>query len=109
MTITFRLESDGAPEALNVSNSNAAALLVLAGLPSMPYGEIPHQQLESFISTLLRASNSEARRARGLTTAVESSRWSEGARNDEYMLRRVGELLEMLVSARRQRCGVIWG
>ena len=38
MSITFRLETDGHFEPINLTNSNAAALLALAGLPTTPYG-----------------------------------------------------------------------
>ena len=109
MSITFRLEIDGGSEALNFTNGNAAALLALTGLPSMPYGEIPHERLATSITRLLRVVNSGYCRAPELMTLVEAPRWSEGARSDEYLRRRAGDLLELLASARRQGCGVIWG
>ena len=109
MSITFKLEIEGHSEALNVSNGNAAALLALAGLLSAPYGEIPYEQLEAAITKLLRAMNSDPARAKTVTSVTEGPRWSEGARTDEYLKRRVGELTRILVYAKRQRCGVTWG
>ena len=38
MSITFKLEIEGHSEEVNFSNGNAAALLILAGLLSAPYG-----------------------------------------------------------------------
>lgn len=109
MSITFKIEVEGYSESLNVSNCNAAALLALAGLPSAPYGEIPHERLEAAITKLLRALNSEPARAEALTSATEGPRWSEGARTDEYLQRRAGEMMAMLVLARTHGCGVTWG
>ena len=109
MSITFKIEVEGYSESLNVSNCNAAALLALAGLPSAPYGEIPQERLEAAITKLLRALNSEPARAEALTSATEGPRWSEGARTDEYLQRRAGEMMAVLVLARTYGCGVTWG
>ena len=109
MSITFKLEIEGHSEAINVSNGNAATLLALAGLPSAPYGEIPHERLETAITKLLRALNSEPARAEAVTSVTEGPRWSEGARTDEYLKRRAGEMMAMLVLARTHGCGVTWG
>lgn len=109
MSITFRLETDGHFEPINLTNSNAAALLALAGLPTTPYGEIPHEHLDVVIPRLLRVANSESCRGKALTTAIEAPRWSEGARTDNYLYGRTCDLLDMLASARRHGCGVIWG
>ena len=109
MSITFELEIDGHSEALNLSNGNAAALLALAGLPSAPYGEIPHERLEAAVTKLLRALNSDPARAKAVTSVTEGRRWSEGARTDEYLQRRAGEMMAMLVLARTHGCGVTWG
>lgn len=109
MSITFKLEIEGHAEEVNFSNGNAAALLILAGLQSAPYGEIPQERLKTVIMRLLRVLNSEPSRSPALTSAAEGLRWSEGARTDEYLKRRVGELTRILVYAKRQRCGVTWG
>ena len=109
MSITFRLETDGHFEPINLTNSNAAALLALAGLPTTPYGEIPHEQLEAAITKLLRAMNSDPARAKAVTSVTEGPRWSEGARTDEYLQRRAGEMMAVLVLARTYGCGVTWG
>ena len=109
MSITFKLEIEGHSEAINVSNGNAAALLALAGLPSAPYGEIPHKRLETAITKLLRALNSEPARVRAATSVAGGPRWSEGACTDEYLKRRAGEMMAMLVLARTHGCGVTWG
>ena len=109
MSITFKIEVEGYSESLNVSNCNAAALLALAGLPSAPYGEIPHERMEAAITKLLRAMNSEPARAEAVTSFNEGPRWSEGARTDEYLKLSVGEVLAMLVLARKNGSGVIWG
>ena len=109
MSITFKLEIEGHSEAINVSNGNAAALLALAGLPSAPYGEIPHERLETAITKLLRALNSEPARAEAVTSVTEGPRWSEGARTDEYLKRRLAEMMALLVFARTSGCGVTWG
>ena len=109
MSITFKLEIDCHSEFLNVSNGNAAALLALAGLPSAPYGEIPHERLETVITKLLRAMNSYPARAKAVTSVTEAPRWSEGARPDECLQRRAGELMAVLVVARTHGCGVTWG
>ena len=50
MSITFKLEIEGNSEEVNFSNGNAAALLILAGLQSAPYGEITHERLEAVIT-----------------------------------------------------------
>ena len=109
MSITFKLEIDGHSEALNVSNGNAAALLELAGLQSAPYGEIPHERLDTAIAKLLRALNSETARAQAVTSVAGGPRWSEGACTDEYLKGRAGEMMAMLVLARTLGCGVTWG
>lgn len=109
MSITFKLEIEGHSEEVNFSNGNAAALLILAGLQSAPYGEIPHERLDTAITKLLRAMNSEPARAEALTSATEGPRWSEGARTDEYLQRRAGEMMAVLVLARTYGCGVTWG
>ena len=87
----------------------AAALLALAGLLSAPYGEIPYEQLEAAITKLLRAMNSDPARAKAVTSVTEGPRWSEGARTDEYLQRRAGEMMAVLVLARTYGCGVTWG
>ena len=109
MSITFKLEIEGHSEEVNFSNGNAAALLILAGLQSAPDGEIPHERLEAAITKLLRALNSEPARAHAVTSVTEGPRWSEGARTDEYLQRRAGELMAVLVLARTYGCGVTWG
>lgn len=109
VSITFRLEIEGHAEPLNFCNGNAAALLALAGLPSKPYGEIAHERLETVITRLLRALNLESSRVQAVTSVAEGPRWSEGARTDEYLKRRVAEMLAMLVLARKNGCGVTWG
>lgn len=109
MSITFKLEIDGHSEEVNFSNGNAAALLALAGLQSAPFGEIPHELLETVITKLLRVLNSEPARAQAVRSVAEGPRWSEGARTDKYLKRRVGEMVAMLVLARTNGCGVIWG
>lgn len=109
VSITFKLETDGLSEAINFSNGNAAALLALAGLPSAPYGEIPHERLEPVITKLLRAVNSDSARAQAPTPAADSPRWSEGVRSDEYLKRRLAEMMALLVFARTSGCGVTWG
>jgi hypothetical protein len=83
--------------------------MVLAGLQSAPYGEIPHERLGTVMTKLLRALNSEPARAQAVTSVTEGPRWSEGARTDGYLRRRVGEIVALLISARTQGCGVVWG
>ena len=109
MSITFKLEIEGHSEEVNFSNGNAAALLILAGLQSAPYGEIPRERLDTAITKLLRAMNSDPARAKAVTSVTEGPRWSEGARTDEYLQRRAGEMMAVLVLARTQGCGVTWG
>ena len=109
MSITFKLEIEGHSEEVNFSNGNAAALLILAGLQSAPYGEIPRERLDTAITKLLRAMNSDPARAKAVTAVTEGPRWSEGARTDEYLQRRAGEVMAMLVLARTHGCGVTWG
>ena len=107
MSITFKIE--GHSEEVNFSNGNAAALLVLAGLQSAPYGEIPRERLDTAITKLLRALNSEPVHVRAVTSVAGGPRWSEGACTDEYLKRRAGEMMAMLVLARTHGCGVTWG
>lgn len=109
MSITFKLEIEGHVEPLNVSNCNAAALLELAGLPSTPYGEIAQERLETVITKLLRALNSESSRLQAETSVPDSPQWHDCARTDEYLKRRVAEMLALLVFARTKGCGVTWG
>lgn len=109
MSITFRLEIDGLSEALNFSNGTAAALLALAGLRSTPYGEIPHERLESVIRKLIRVVNCASSRAQALTSVADGPRWSEGVRTDESLKRQVAEMMALLVFARTNGCGVAWG
>ena len=109
MSITFKLEIEGHSEEVNFSNGNAAALLILAGLQSAPYGEIPRERLDTAITKLLRALNSETARVRAVTSVAGGPRWSEGACTDEYLKRRAGEMMAMLVLARKNGSGVIWG
>ena len=109
MSITFKLEIEGHSEEVNFSNGNAAALLILAGLQSAPYGEIPSERLDTAITKLLRALNSETARVRAVTSVAGGPRWSEGACTDEYLKRRAGEMMAMLVLARKNGSGVIWG
>ena len=109
MSITFKLEIEGHSEEVNFSNGNAAALLILAGLQSAPYGEIPRERLDTAITKLLRAMNSDPARAKAVTSVTEGPRWSEGARTDEYLQRRAGEMMAVLVLARTHGCGVTWG
>ena len=109
MSITFKLEIEGHSEEVNFSNGNAAALLVLAGLQSAPYGEIPRERLDGAITKLLRALNSEPVHVRAVTSVAGGPRWSEGACTDEYLKRRAGEMIAILVLARTHGCGVTWG
>ena len=109
MSITFKLEIEGHSEEVNFSNGNAAALLILAGLQSAPYGEIPRERLDTAITKLLRAMNSDPARAKAVTSVTEGPRWWEGARTDEYLKRRAGEMMAVLVLARTHGCGVTWG
>ena len=109
MSITFKLEIEGHSEEVNFSNGNAAALLILAGLQSAPYGEIPRERLDTAITKLLRAMNSDPARAKAVTSVTEGPRWSEGARTGEYLQRRAGEMMAVLVLARTHGCGVTWG
>ena len=109
MSITFKLDIAGHSAEVNFSNGNAAALLALAGLASASYGEIPHERLETVITRLLRALNSESVRARAVVLVAEGPQWFEGARTDESLQRRIGEVMALLVLARRNGCGVVWG
>lgn len=109
VSITFKLEYEGHSEEVNFSNGNAAAILTLAGLPSAPYGEIPHERLESVIRKMIRVVNCESSGAQTLISVADGLRWSEGARTDESLKRRVAEMMALLVFARTSGCGVAWG
>lgn len=109
MSITFKLETEGHSEEVNFSNGNAAAILTLAGLPSAPYGEIPHERLEFVTRKLLRVANCETSRAQALALVADGLRWSEGACTDESLTRRMAEMMALLVFARTNGCGVVWG
>ena len=106
---TQKLEIRGTVEALNLSNPNAAALMTLARLAPQAAGEVRGESLRACVARLLRVVNCEAARAHAIAGGTESLRWCEGGRSDEYLQRRAAELLALLVSARRQGCGVLWG
>ena len=108
MSITFQLEVGIGVEPLNFSNSNAAALMALAGLAPTVDGEVRGEQLRACVQRLLQIVNSESFRAHAITEGGEAPRWFEGARTDEYVQRRASELLALFVSAQQQACGVIW-
>jgi hypothetical protein len=109
MSITFELEIRGEAEAINFANTNAAALMSLAGLIPEPFGEVRGEALQACVNRLLRAINSAALRSQVTTEGCESPRWIESARSDQYVARRAGELLSLLASAQRHGCAVVWG
>jgi hypothetical protein len=108
MSITFQLEVGSGVEPLNFSNSNAAALMALAGLAPEVDGELRGEQLRACIQRLLQIVNAESVRAHAITEGAEAPRWFEGARTDEYVRRRASELLALFVSAQKRGCGVHW-
>jgi hypothetical protein len=109
MSITFELEARGNAEAINFANTNAAALMKLAGLDPQPFGEVRGEELRACISRLLRAVNSAALRSEATTAGCDEGRWIECARTDEYLQRHGAELLALLVCAQRHDCAVVWG
>jgi hypothetical protein len=109
MSITFELKVRGEAKAINFANTNAAALMTLAGLNPEPFGEVRGEALNACVNKLLRAINSAALRSQVTTEGSESPRRIEGPRSDEYVARRAGELLSLLASAQRHGCAVVWG
>ena len=108
MSITFELEVGSDVEPLNFSNPNAAALMVLAGLPPSVDGAVRGEQLRACLRRLLQVVNSEDVRSHAITGGADAARWFEAARTDEYVQRRARELLALFVSARQHGCGVVW-
>ena len=109
MGIRFELETRGTVEPLDFGNANAAALMALAGLAPQAVGEVRGEALQACVASLLRVVNCEAARAHAIADGTEAPRWCDGGRSDENLRRRAAELLALLVSARRQGCGVLWG
>jgi hypothetical protein len=76
VSITFELEARGNAEAINFANTNAAALMTLAGLDPQPFGEVRGEELRACIIRLLWAVNSAALRSRVATTGCDEGRGS---------------------------------
>lgn len=111
MSITFSLTCRRTDESLNLSNSNACALLSLLGLPPHEFGDVKPEAVAGHVRTLLRVANLPAER-RGACTALGAGvpgRWHEGVRGDAYVERRARDLLALFQAAQRQGCGITWG
>lgn len=110
MSITFQL-SPSTGQSLNLSNVNACALLALAGLPPVPFGEVEHSDLSPVIGRLLRVANSE--RAQTIAQSADSSspsgRWAEAGRSEAYVAGRVADLLALSRDAQVKGCRLVWG
>ena len=110
MSITFEL-SPSTAQSLNVANGNACALLSVAGLPAVAFGEIEHSDLSPVIARLLRAANSERARAAALSAGSSSAsgRWVEAGRSETYVAARVNDLLALCRDAQVKGCRLVWG
>ena len=108
MSITFQLEFDSGVEPLNFSNGNAAALMALAGLTPAADGEVRGMLLSACVHRLIQAVNSDRARADQSTETAESPRWFEGGRTEEYLQRRVSDMLRLFASAQHRGCGIYW-
>lgn len=71
-------------EPLNLSNSNAAAVLRLAGLPAEPCGEVGGGNLDRAVARVLRCVNSQSRRETEIVERSDDGRVIEFGRDDEY-------------------------
>jgi hypothetical protein len=111
MSITFELSAPGPHSSINLANANACALLMLAGLPATPFGEVPQEEVGTVVARLLRAVNVQAVRASATSegNTAGSGRWAQGARDDGYVRRCAHELLALCHSAQLRGCGVTWG
>lgn len=110
MSITFQLSSGPTAQAINLANSNACALLALAGLPATSFGELDPTELPAVIRRLLRAANSRRSQMGAVTEDVssESGRWVESGRSQAYVEQRVMDLLTLCREAQVHGCRVVW-
>jgi hypothetical protein len=96
-----------APE-VNLSNANAAVFLDLLGLGSEWCGKIPHKDLPDMIRRCFRVSNSEARvQACTAPNFVDGNVYSTG-RTDEYVVRRLNDLMMLFTYAVQNGYDVTW-
>jgi hypothetical protein len=113
---------------INLSNSNATAMLQLMGLDAQAYcGTVAPAELAPVIERLTRVVNDARERVnavlapsmstgvRRLVTegnvvrVVHGPTVYSGGRDDDYVARRAAELLELFVAARREGFEVTWG
>lgn len=110
MSVTFAIDGgEYAPDALNFSNANAAAMLRLAGLPIVESGEARGEQLAAASRRLLLAVNSARTRGREVEPLVIERNLIDCGRSDDYVERRSAQLLAMFVQAQKLGRAVNWG
>lgn len=123
----FKQQASDLPE-VNLSNTNALAMLELMGLPAAYDGEVPPEAMGPVIERLMRAANEPGARAPALLepAVVQGAlrpRAQEdnvtylgrgptvciGGRDDAYVARRSRHLLELFTQARAKGYRVCWG
>lgn len=112
---------------INLSNSNAWAMLEAMGIKPDHCGELASAELDAVITRLTRLVNDASARAPALQASsvtqgarrlsvqgnvvrvAQGPTVYHGGRDDDYVARRAAQLLELFVAARREGFGVCWG
>ena len=103
MSVTFH--TDGAH--LNVSNSNAAALLELLGLPGEPDGDRPADDMRGGVHIAQALVETASADRQGLPAAVDG-RWVDAGRRPGYLADRLTTLADLATRASRHGGWVCW-
>lgn len=102
-------------EPLNFSNANAAAVIRLLNLEDdRGCGSLSSEEVPSVLRRCLLIINSERTRSQETEDpyeegGIDSARVISFGRNDDYIIRRVSEIRDLLVEAIRVNTGIVWG
>ena len=101
---------------INMANGNAYAMLALLGLPTDECcGEVSANDLPRVMRAIIRARNVSARRTSATADPYESGgpgtgqcRMVYGGRNEEYVARRLDDLMGFVQHCQNEGCGFYW-
>jgi hypothetical protein len=101
---------------INMANGNACAMLALLNLPTDECcGEVDAKDVPNVVRAIIKAQNVSARRQNATEPPYESGGPGTGqckvisfGRNEDYITRRLNDLMDLLKHCQEKSCGFYW-
>ena len=100
---------------VNMANGNACVMLELLGLPVDCYGDVAVESVPNVIRAIIKAQNVSTRRQDATADPYESGgpgtgqcRVIYGGRDEDYISRRLNDLMQFVQYCQENDCGFHW-